>query len=682
MASKGNSNRAHIMFRYVVVSFGIILFSSLIVAKLFKTTVVHASEWNKKANEELQTVKIIDPVRGDILAADGSVLATNINYYNIRVDYRAEGFLEDDYVKAVPALADSLAKYFPRRDKKGWSERLMAPLKAPKGERDRWYPLMLRLTLYEKDLVRTFPFLSIMNANKSGIIEEMVPRRDRPYGDMAHLSIGQVGETVNKERHGVSGLERSLDSLLFGRPGVYKRVPLTKEIGQWTDIPAIDGVTVMSTIDISLQDLLEHELNAMLDSADAEWGTAIIMDVPTGDIKAMANLEFDPATGSYIEAYNRAVVAYEPGSVVKTISMMIALEDGLVNNPDEVIQIGKSFTYGSPIRDSHYIGQTTVGGVLEQSSNIGMTKIIIRGYDGNTQGFIERLRSIGLLDKMNSGIAEEETVRITDGRGKRDLANISFGYSTAIPPLYTLSIYNAIANDGKYVRPRLVRGIRSERGDSMIEPTYIREQICTPENAAKLRQMLKSVVHGEHGTARFIRNDLVPLAGKTGTANHLDLAAGRYDKTRNRLAFCGFFPADNPRYSMMVLTFNPKGAYRSPAKSSGRVFRNMALKMYSRGMLGDISDYHDDAPANPAAPVALPGHVPDASALGGNSTRTLSRHDPENGVPTVKNLSLPDALVVLENQGYEVTFTGSGRVVAQSIDPDTRQAHLTLSTRY
>lgn len=684
MDNNKSTNRSHIMFRYAVVTTGIFFFAGVILLKLFNTTIVHASDWNAKANSELQKTIVISPVRGDILAADGSVLATNIAYYSLHIDYRAEGFDETRYLEAVPALSDSLAKYFPYRTRNEWNSRLMQEMAKEKSKRKRYFALIEKLSLEEKDLCRTFPFLSIKNPNRSGIIEQMVLTRDKPYGEMARRSIGSVGQTLQcSEVHGISGLEKSLDSLLYGQAGVYKRVPLTKEIGRWTDIPAVDGYTVLSTIDISLQDMLERELNAMLDSADAEWGTAVLMEVATGDIKAMANLEYDRSRDAYIEAYNRAVVAYEPGSVVKTISMLIALEDGLISNLDEVIPIGSSFTYGSPIRDSHHIGSATVEGVLEQSSNIGMTKIIIRGYDGKCQKFIDRLGSIGLFDKMNSGIAEEERVRVTTGRGKRDLANISFGYSSAIPPLYTLSIYNAIANDGKYVRPRLVRGLRTAEGDSMFEPTYIRERICSPENAAKLRQMLKAVVNGSHGTARFIKNDLVTLAGKTGTANHFDTLTRRYDKSRNRLAFCGFFPADNPKYSMMVLTFNPQGAYRSPARSSGRVMRNMANKMYSRGLLGDTSDFTQDAPQSPQPAVAVARRRPDAAITGGTEARPLSRRSSSANPPaSVINLDLRDALVELENQGYTVTFTGTGRVVGESYDRQHHKAHLTLSTQY
>ncbi len=683
MAKPAKSNRAQIRFRYAVVSIGIILFSLLIAIALFKTTVVYADEWNTKANDELEKTSIVEPVRGDILAADGSVLATNTITFTLRMDYRAEGFREAEYLSAIPALTDSFALHFPRKTKAQWEKHLTKEFNKPKGTRNRWFSLISNLTLAEKDLCRTFPFLSIKNPNKNGLIEETVYRRSKPFGDMARRSIGSVGQTKEDSRiRGISGLEKSLDSLLYGQRGISKRVPLTKKIGKWTDIPAIDGHSVLSTIDITLQDLLEQELDSMLTDEQADWATAILMEVETGDIKAMANFEYSPKDDDYIEAYNRSVVAYEPGSVVKTISMLIALEDGLVSNLDEVFQIGASYTYGKPIRDSHVIQSATVEGILEQSSNIGMTKIIMRGYDNRTQAFVDRLRSLGLFEKLNSGIAEEEYVRVTTGRGKRDLANMSFGYSTAFPPLSTLSIYNAIANDGKYVRPRLVRGLRTKDGDSIFEPTYIRERVCSEENAAKLRRMLKSVVHGKHGTARLIKNDLVPLAGKTGTANHWDTIAKIYDKSRNRLAFCGFFPADNPKYSMMVLTFNPKVHRRSPGLTSGRVFRNMALKMYSRGMLGDISDYKANAPANPKGAIAMSGCSPDNEMLGGASARTLSKPSTDGQTPSVKNMTLREAIVMLENLGYNVTFTGSGRVIDEVIDPANRSARLTLSTKY
>lgn len=674
------------MFRYAVVTAGILLFSSLVVIKLFRTTITDAEHWNKKANDELTVVREIQPVRGDILACDGSVLATNVIYYELRCDYRAEGFNETEFYRQLPALADSMARHFPRRDRDGWKEYLSAPLREPKNRRRRYHLILDRLNRDELELTRTFPFFDIRNPNKTGIIEKDTCYRDLPFGDMARRCIGQVGQNKSwKGAHGWSGLEKSLDSLLYGRAGLYKRVPLTKKIGQWTDIPPQNGRTVISTIDIALQDLLEQELNAMLDSSRAEWATAILMHVPTGDIKAISNLEQDPRTGRYVQAYNRAVVAYEPGSVVKTISMLIALEDGLVNDINETFEVGGAYSWGSAIRDSHSIGQTaSVKKILAESSNKGMTKIIVRGYADKTQKFVDRFASLGLLEKMNSGIAEEENMRVGRGRGRRDMANMCFGYSTAIPPLRTLSVYNAIANGGRYVRPRLVRGFRLPDGsDSILQPTYIRDRICSETNAGKLTEMLESVV--QDGTAKFIKKGNVRIAAKTGTANYWDTIGRFYDKTRNRLALCGYFPAENPQYSIMVLTFNPRsGPYRSPARSSGRVVRSLAEKMYARGLLGNRTDFRADAPEHPLRAVAAAGTNPKAEVIGNVAPQRLSTPSASSSdtLPNVLNLPLRQALAKLEADGYEVSFSGTGRVAAQHYDRLNRKANLELSTKY
>lgn len=686
-SKKGSNNLSHIMFRYVLITFGILLFAGAITYKLFGTTVINAEQWNTKANVELQRIDTIAPVRGDILAADGTILVTNLQYYNVRVDFGSEAFAKKTFVENLEPLCDSLARYFPTRDKDGWREALQTQYNAEKKSRS--YKLLEKITYADLERFRTFPFFSMKNRNKSGLIEEPYKKRDCPYGEMARRSIGRVGQTDKcKEIHGISGLEKALDSLLYGIPGTYKRVPFTNRIGNWTDVPAVDGWNVTTTIDITLQDILEEELNTVLDSCQAEWGSAVLMEVATGDIKAISNLERNK-DGKYIEAYNRAVVAYEPGSVVKPISMMFALEDGLVSNLDEVIPIGGSFAYGGgrPITDSHFNSQLTVAGVIEESSNIGMARIIARGYDKNPAGFVKRFDDIGFFEKMHSGIFEEERPRIHRNPSRLDMSRMCFGYATAIPPLYTLSVYNAIANDGRYVRPRLVKGLSREGFDSVIPVSYIRERICSPENAAKMRTMLRRVVDGSRGTARRLKSCKVPLAGKTGTCYHLDTVTKQYDHARKRLAFCGYFPADNPKYSMFVLTFHPRKDLLGAASSSGTVMKNVAEKMYSRGMLGDATDFHADAPENPAAPIINAPAAPGGYRL----LRTLLSHklqprviaSPEgkhgdSSMPSVTNLSLRDALSTLEKAGYEVTFKGTGRVKSQVLTGE-RKVLLTLS---
>lgn len=685
--SRRNNNLSHIMFRYVLITFGILLFAGAITYKLFGTTVLHAEQWNTKANVELQRTDTIAPVRGDILAADGTILVTNLQYYNVRVDFGSEAFAKKTFIENLEPLCDSLALHFPLHDKDGWREVLQTQYNAPKKSRS--FKLLERITYADLEKLRTFPFFNLKNHNKSGLIEEPYKKRDCPYGEMARRSIGRVGQTKEcKEIHGISGLEKALDSLLYGTPGTYKRVPFTNRIGNWTDVPAVNGWNVTTTIDITLQDILEEELNTVLDSCQAEWGSAVLMEVATGDIKAISNLERNKE-GKYIEAYNRAVVAYEPGSVVKPISMMFALEDGLVNDLDEVIPIGSSFPYGGgrAITDSHFNSQLTVAGVIEESSNIGMARIIVRGFDKDPAAFVKRFEDIGFFEKMHSGIFEEERPRIHRNPSRLDMSRMSFGYATAIPPLYTLSVYNAIANNGRYVRPRLVKALSREGVDSVIPVSYIRERICSEENAAKLRTMLRRVVDGSRGTARRLKSCRVPLAGKTGTCYHLDTVTKQYDLSRKRLAFCGYFPADNPKYSMIVLTFHPREYLLGAAACSGTVMKNVAEKMYSRGMLGDTTDFHADAPENPAAPTinapVMPGgYTLLRTQLSSNlKPRVIASPEGNCGdtpMPSVINLSFRDALTTLEKAGFEVTFKGTGRVKSQELT-EGKKVLLTLS---
>lgn len=669
----------HILFRYGIVTVPILLFSAMIGYKLFSTTVLDAPHWNELATRQLERVDTVQPERGDILSDKGYILATNLRYYTVRVDFRCDNFKNHLYLAALDELADSMAVNFPVRTRSEWRTRLEEPLKKERSARPRAWPLITNISFLDLQKIKTFPFFNIGNSNKTGMTVESVLRRSNPYGTMARRSIGGVGQTREcKEVHGIYGLEKALDSLLYGVPGLAKRIALTKDIVPWTDVDPVPGYSVRTTIDIQLQDIVENELNRVLDSCSADWGCAILMDVKSGDIKAISNLERSKKGNGYIEALNYAVVGFEPGSVVKPISMMIALEDGLVNNLEEVIPIGKSWAYagGRPITDSHYNGSLRVREVIEQSSNIGMARIITRGYDKNPKGFVERLRSIGFLDPMNTGIAGETTPMFMRNPARVDLSRMCYGYTSQIPPIYTLSIYNAIANGGRYVRPRLVKGLHTETFDSVLPVTYIRDRICSEENARKMQYMLKQVVWGAHGTGRSLKNDKVALAGKTGTCYSVDPETRQYNTARKRLAFCGFFPADNPQYSCMVLTFFPKRNMFGAASTSGQVMKNIALKMYSRGLLDNSSDYAGEAPSVENR----------ASLYGSNNKRRYSNICKATGlknishpaaapqktgesdkltVPHVLGLGLREAVVELEKCGLNVKFQGTGYVARQ-----------------
>ena len=674
MAAAHNDNRRHILVRYSVITILIVGFSIAISYKLFSTTVIHADDWNRKAMVEMQNVDTILPERGEILACDGSILATNLRFYTVRLDFRAEKFMENRYRIALDSIADSLALHFPRRTRDEWFAYMQKPLNTAPDKRARSFPVVSNISYADLQILRTFPFFCIGNPNRNGMTVESTLRRRKPYGDMASRSIGGVGQTAScKEVHGISGLEKALDSLLYGSPGIAKKIPLTKNIVNWTDVPAKPGFSIRTTIDINLQDIVEHELERVLDSCSADWGCAILMEVATGDIKAISNLERNKAGTDYIEALNYAVVGFEPGSVVKPISMMIALEDGLVSNLEEMIPIGASWAYagGRPITDSHFNASLRVREVIEQSSNIGMARIITRGYDKNPKAFVERLRGIGFLDPMNTGIAGERTPYFNPNPGRVDLSRMCYGYASQIPPIYTLSIYNAIANNGRYVRPRLVGSLLSEGIDSAIPVSYIRDRICSEANARKMQYMLKQVVWGPHGTGRSLKNDKVALAGKTGTCYSVDPATRQYNTARKRLAFCGFFPADAPKYSCMVLTFYPKRNMFGAASTSGQVMRNIALKMYSRGMLDNASDYAEGASATGRAMLygsydtKRHGAIRQATGIRQEVHPARPRRMPKGTVPSVRGLGAREAVVALEAAGFNVNMRGSGYVRSQ-----------------
>lgn len=705
-----NSARVKITWRYILVSTAIVFFAGCIAYSMFRTTVVDRDKWMTKANKELERRDTIQPTRGEILAANGSVLATNLDYYTLRIDFKAPRFMESKFRETLNELCDTLALHHPIRTSQEWRDYFMVQLNKEPADRSSHYTLLKNLTFVQAEAVRQYPFFKLSdNANKTGLTSETVKQRCYPFGDMARRSIGRVGlseKSGGKEVHGNSGLEAALDSMLYGKPGLTKKVPLTHGISNWTDVPPVPGYTLTTTIDIGLQDIAENELSKRLQELNAEWGTMLIMEVATGDIKAICNLERDDETGEYIEALNRAVQRFEPGSVVKAIAMVVALEEGFTKDPDnDIYEIKPGYKFGgSPINDTHYSSTKTlpVSRFLEYSSNIGMTKLVAPHYANNLNGYRERVRQLGMMDRFHTGIAGEQpsyfpTLRAESG-GLASLGRQTYGYATMISPLYICAFYNAIANDGKFVRPRLVSKVSSERGDSVIPVSYVREQMCSPQTAAKMRQMLRETVYGSGGTAKVMKNDIVEIVGKTGTAKiafemspedrkkleidpndpTVDRRTG-YEDGVYRYAFCGFFPYEKPKYTGIVLISrpDPNERPRNAAYFSGQVLLNVAKRMYSRGMLGEGPDYRSDIDPNrmttPVLYATTDGNR-DAnltSVLSASKAKRLTapRAEKEGTVPNVMGLGLREAIMNIEGRGYNVSFEGEGTVVSQTPEP-------------
>lgn len=676
------NNKRRIILRYLIYVFVMLLFSGAITYKMFKTTVVYASDWNNKADSILTKVSVIEPVRGKLLADNGTVLAANMQFYTARVDWNAKHLCEDTLKKYMAPLCDSLAAFEPSRSAQEWKEELTEAYGKinKKGKRNTSYRLIKRLiTTKEFQRIKSFPLFSKGRAN-TGLYQEAYNKRSKPFGSMASRSIGNVGESeTRKGLHGTSGLEMALDSLLYGVPGKATKQQLTSSIVNAEKVPAIPGYDITTTINVDMQDIVETELYSMLQESEARWGTAILMEVATGEIKAISNLEWNTAMNDYVEGRNNAVLGYEPGSVMKPISMLVAMEDGAVNSAKQVFTTGHSwacYTGAKPITDHYGAPTLSAEQIIARSSNVGISRIIYGLYGKNPDGFRKRLVELGFFEPFNSGIGgEQQPVFQKLGNKNADrvaLTRMAFGYTTMIPPLSTLAIYNAIANDGKYVRPHLVKKLsRDGEPDSIIPISYIRQQICSPQNAAQLRQMLHEVVWSEYGTAhRFLQDSNVEIAGKTGTA--YTIVNGQYSSNR-RFAFCGFFPYSAPKYSCMVLMM---GANRGAAACSGVVLKNVALRLFARGLLGNESTYKVDTDAHgnvinkkPTVPF-LYTHNSNTlnSPLGLNNPRKVATgQQPKSGVPNVKGMSVRDAIALLEKHGLNVQFRGTGYVGAQSL---------------
>ena len=710
------SVRVKITWRYIFVSSIIVLFAGLIAFSTFNTTVVDRDKWIAKANKELQRRDTILPTRGDILSADGSVLATNLNYYTLRIDFKASKFSENRFRESLDSLCDTLAAKHPVRTRDEWKAYFNTQLDKDPKDRSRCFTLLRNLSFDESEAVKSYPFFRrYKNANKSGLTCDVITKRCYPYGDMARRSIGRVGMTeTSNEVHGVSGLEYALDSLLYGEPGLSKKVPLTSTITNWTDVPPTPGYTLTTTIDVAIQDIVEHELGEALKEYDAEWGTVILMEVPTGDIKAISNLEKD-SEGNYIESMNHAIQGFEPGSVMKTISMVIALEDGFTRNPEtDIYSIPGALTFGggAPIKDTHSPASLPVSRFLEYSSNIGMTKLVAPHFKDDPNGFRERIRELGFLDSFNTGIAGERPPHFPEldikAGGLTSLGRQTYGYASQIPPLYMCAFYNAVANDGQFVRPRLVSKITTEKGDSIIPVTYIRKQMCSPQTAKTVREMLHKVIYGQGGTAKTLKDKQIDIAGKTGTSkiaremsredreklklNPNDPTVVRpkgYEDGAYRYSFCGFFPYDAPQYTCMVMISRPgPHVIRNAGVISGQILLDIAHRMFSRGMIGEGPDYHEDVATDKESYPKLYANsrqqsTKDLTMLLSCPKASVIRNSkptPQGTVPNVTGMGLREAIVAIEKAGYNIAYSGEGAVSSQDPAPGETAASGTTIT--
>ena len=634
------------------------VFALAVVFKLCSIQFIQGDAY--RALAEKRTVKDFDiaPNRGNVYSADGSLLATSIPKYDIRLDaIQAKDVVFEKY---IDALADSLSVY------KGKSASYYKDIiRKARKNKNRYFLLARNISYSDYIRVRNFPLLNL-GAIKGGLIVEQTTRREHPMGEIAARSIGyeRIDENNYATRVGIDGAFG--EKYLKGKKG--KRLKQKIGNGQWKPIADFDqiepqdGYDVHTTLDVNIQDIAHHSLLSQLEYYKADHGCVVVMEVATGEIKAISNLGRNK-NGYYYERLNYAVgESHEPGSTFKLMSITAALEDKVIDTSDIVdTEKGILSFYGNKVRDSRDggYGKITVAKAFAVSSNTGIVKVIDQAYRKNPSKFVDRLYAMNLKDSLDLPIIGEPSPIIPDPRIKNGrwsgiaLQWMAYGYGVSFTPLQTLAFYNAIANNGKMVQPKFLKEVKEfDKVLVPFEEKVINPQICSQETVRKVQKLLKNVIENNDGTGNRLYSKNFSMAGKTGTCQK-DYA--NKDKLNYISSFAGYFPADKPKYSCIVVIHEPdKSVGYYGADVSGPVFKRIAQKIYT------------DTPI-----------IDQIETLDFNSTlvdEDFEKYYENAGkykqlMPEVVGMSAMDALALLENLevGVKVKLKGSGTVKFQSV---------------
>ncbi|MBK0402204.1 transpeptidase family protein [Adhaeribacter sp. BT258] len=667
----------------------IALFAFAIVVKVGRIQFADGNKWKAIERERRFVYQPVYATRGNIFSDNESILATSLPFYRVAFDPSiADKKIFDEKIDSLALL---LSRFY--QDKS--AEEYKRKIKNARLKDRRYVRLNNRQINYqEKKMMAKWPIFR-NGKNKGGVIFEKVDKRFRPFGMLAQRTIG----FINEDKNG-AGLEYTYNNKLAGKDGeaLFERMAGgSKQVYDGTEVKPLPGYDIKTTIDINLQDVAENALEKALVAHDAEYGCVILMEVKTGEIKAIANLG-RIAEDVYMENYNYAVANQgltEPGSTFKLASMMALLEDSNMQLTDSVeTGKGKQKFGGVLMTDSKEggYGTITVEDVFAKSSNVGIAKLIEEQFGNQPQKYIDYLQKFGLNSTLGFQLAGEARPYIkkpTDRSWSRTtLSRMSIGYELKISPLQTLTLYNAIANNGVKVQPIIVKETR--KADKTIEryqAKVLNEKICSDETLKKLRQMMESVV--EHGTGRHVKSPDYKVAGKTGTARKIK--NGKYIKTYST-SFAGYFPAENPKYSCIVIIDSPQRAAQYGGDVAAPVFRELADKAYARDLTSHKPMSARITPDTRSLPVVKAGSQDELSLIcnrlgisnhpvGSNMEDEWVKADSQNRsynwkpnkvitnrVPDVTGMTIRDALYLLGNQGLKIRKLGnSGRVQSQSI---------------
>ena len=684
-----------ILIRVYIAFFLVFLLGATIIGKIIKLQVVDAPALRQLAYNRNTRIIDIQPIRGNIYAADGSLLATSIPRYELHMDMMVD-YVDDEYFKEnIDSLSWCLAHFF--GDKSAGQYKL--ELKTARRNQERYYLLKRDVNHTELKEIKSFPIFR-MGRYKSGLIVVEKTRRELPFAQLCRRTIGYINEDSS-----MVGLEAAYNNYLSGKNG--SRL-MQKTSGAWipvndeNEMDPKDGQDIFTTLDVNFQDITENALCRALVTNGAEHGCAIVMEVGTGKIKAIANLTHD-GDGTYKEKYNYGIGAStEPGSTFKLASVMALLELNKATPGTMIDANGGEITYFDKTMKDATMGEHIISlqEAFEHSSNVAISKAVYQAFSKEPGKYTDFIYKLGLASPLGLSIPGEGSPVVKTPHDKdwsgTTLPWMSIGYEIRLTPLQILSLYNAIANNGIMVRPQFITEIRDvgqlvKKFDTKI----INQQVCNARTLEQLKKMLEGVV--EKGTATNLKNDLYKIAGKTGTAQIAKDNSGYAgdSKKQYQSSFAGYFPANKPMYSIIVVINNPtKGSFYGGAVAAP-VFKEIADKIFARTatthsyLASFVAPQTDNVPF---VATLCQEHLSTLDASLGTGRNNIApfknswvKPQQENGkikitayemqkysVPDTRGMVLTDAIYALENVGLRVRFSGKGKVTTQSLEPATR----------
>ncbi|MDA0316958.1 MAG: penicillin-binding protein [Bacteroidetes bacterium] len=652
-----SEKETNILNKLYFISGCMFIFALLVVFKLSKIQFVQGEAYRSLAEKRSIKNVVIPANRGNVYSVDGSLLATSVPKYDIRIDLVTSS--ERNFQSNVQALCDSISVF-----NGSSSLELQKRIREARQNKNRYFLLARNIDYSDYLRFRSFPLLNL-GAFKGGLIVEQTTKRDYPLGGIAQRSVGyeRIDDNGYVTRVGIDGAFG--EKYLRGIDG--KRLKQSIGKGQWKPIDDFnqtepqDGYDVYTTIDVNIQDIAHHALLEQLEKYNADHGSVVVMETKTGAVRAISNLGRN-AEGKYYERLNYAIgESHEPGSTFKLMALAVALEDQKIDTTTMVdTKNGILSFYGKKVRDSKKggYGKISVAEAFEVSSNTGIVSVINDAYKENPSKFIDGLYNMSLSDSLGLPILGEGKAVIPDPRIKDNrwsgiaLQWMAYGYGVSFTPLQTLTFYNAIANDGKMVKPRFIEEIKTiDKPIKTFETKVINPQICSKGTIKKLQKLLQNVVEKKHGTGHGLHSENFSMAGKTGTCQ-------KDYKNKEQLnyisTFSGYFPAENPKYSCIVVIHEPdKRVGYYGADVSGPVFKKIAQKIYTSAPVLDVIDNINQK----------------SKAVEEQYQNYFSTSEKYQTVmPNLTGLPAMDAIAILENMGLQVKIVGQGKVKKQSIN--------------